>query len=253
MQRASFATKTCQLSIFAILLSAGIAMPLGRAAHAQGVADATSCISQSPLSASRERGLLWRQQPGVVIVSRETDFRLQDTRDAIDHWNQKLQAIGSGLQLGPVRVVTDITAEDSAYAAKLSRFVLNRQRNLPELPPVKFKTYCGNIVIVLADTKFISFSRVISRYGISFIGLKGGQHYPFGLPNVSRNIIAHEIGHSLGIRHNADGTTLMCGRPAPCRPDTQFRSATPRFFSLTDGEEDMLRRRYPAGWSGGHP
>jgi hypothetical protein len=56
------------------------------------------------------------------------------------------------------------------------------------------------------------------------------------------------VGHALGLGHNDDPAMLMCGRPAPCRPDA-FQSTTPRFFPLTETERAQLRALYPATWA----
>ena len=66
---------------------------------------------------------------------------------------------------------------------------------------------------------------------------------------MARNVIAHELGHAIGLRHNADATKLMCGRPAPCRPDA-FAADTPRYFPLTAEEKARLLAMYPANWRG---
>jgi hypothetical protein len=70
---------------------------------------------------------------------------------------------------------------------------------------------------------------------------------PLSLPNVARNVIAHELGHAIGLGHNSDPTMLMCGRPAPCRPDV-FASSMPRYFPLSSGDQANLLAMYPGSW-----
>ncbi len=67
------------------------------------------------------------------------------------------------------------------------------------------------------------------------------------LPNVARNVIAHELGHAIGLGHNSDPAKLMCGRPAPCRPNL-FRCDEARVFPLTDDEKRQLSGMYPREW-----
>ena len=79
------------------------------------------------------------------------------------------------------------------------------------------------------------------------VAIKNGSTPPLNLPNVLPNVIAHEIGHALGLQHNADPTTLMCGRPAPCRP-AAFVSDEPRMFPLTSADIARLHELYPKNW-----
>ena len=105
----------------------------------------------------------------------------------------------------------------------------------------------GDLIVVLSEGDFISFAARSLSGAKVVVGIRSHRIYPLTLPNVVRNVIAHELGHAIGLRHNDDPTTLMCGRPAPCRP-ADFQSQTERFFPLTKAEKERLMTMYPTNW-----
>jgi len=104
----------------------------------------------------------------------------------------------------------------------------------------------GDLTIYLGHTEFGSFAGPFDD-GRRVVGIRGLQFSPLTLPNVARNVIAHEMGHAIGLSHNVDPGLLMCGRPAPCRP-AAFRSNEPRMFPLSDEEKRQLLAMYPPDW-----
>lgn len=177
----------------------------------------------------------------VTILANPDDPRIPAVQEAIAHWNTELLRVGAHLQLDSVMVRNDSIPDQVLRAA--SDAVLSRGPGVDSLVS-RVAGISGDIIIALSHTDLISFSVPWRAGRKGVVGLRRADLLPLSLPNTVRNVVAHELGHVLGLPHNADPTTLMCGRPAPCRP-AAFASDTARFFPLTSSDDDVLRRRWP--------
>jgi hypothetical protein len=178
----------------------------------------------------------WTRTPAVTVIGPEADPRRQLVDEAVTFWNKTLEEIGAGFRLGPVTHIAQPVPEMALYVLSLSGSDSQVFRDLP-----------GDLRILLADSEIVSFASWFDADGKRVVGIRGLQYPPVNLPNVARNVIAHELGHAIGLGHNSDPTMLMCGRPAPCRP-ALFRSDEPRLFPLTRDERRQLLDLYPPGW-----
>jgi hypothetical protein len=132
------------------------------------------------------------------------------------------------------------------YLTRLSAAVLNHEP--PPDVPERVRQMPGDLIIAWSDGDFVSFSRRLPSGARVVVGIRSDQFRPLSLPNVGRNVIAHELGHAIGLQHNDDPTMLMCGRPARCRPAV-FSSDVARFFPLTGADKDRLLHLYPPTWT----
>lgn len=186
-------------------------------------------------------GSQWQKNPTITVISEAKDPRREAVREAVAYWNRTFAELGTPFRLGEIEWVTD-TVPDSDIEG-LARQV--RYYNPWPAIPDSIEHYPGNLIIVLSNARFISFTAL--RGDRAVIGIKDGTTPPLSLPNVVQNVIAHELGHAIGLDHNRDPQLLMCGRPAPCRPDA-FEASSPRMFPLSGEERSQLLDLYPRNW-----
>jgi hypothetical protein len=189
-------------------------------------------------------GAQWGKVPAIALAAPARDTRIPLALEAVAFWNRQFAELGTPFRLGDVTQTTETLPAD--YLTRLSAAVLNREP--PPDVPERVRRMPGDIILALSDGDFVSFARRLPSGARVVVGIRSDRLRPLSLPNVGRNVIAHELGHAIGLGHNDDPTTLMCGRPAPCRPAV-FRSDVAKFFPLTEADKALLLRLYPSTWT----
>ena len=181
----------------------------------------------------------------VVIFSPDVnDVRLPMTFDAIAFWNSVAERLGLDLRLvGEVIIAAPYARRLETYARTISQRA-GRLRSGPGEPdaPDEVVAVDADVVLLLSRQDLMSFAWPIPQGRGHFIAIEADELAMAQNINIARNIIAHEIGHSLGLVHSSDPTSLMCG---PCRTSGLSRDK-PEYMRLTENDHRRLIARYAA-------
>ena len=180
----------------------------------------------------------WKDIPTIVILSAEDDSRVPAIGEAVEFWNAEFSQLGSPFRLGAiVHSLRTISADDLRASIATPRVATPSLLN-------SIKEANGDVIIVLSEEAgFNPFTSPWPALRKVLVAIPNFRKYPLTLSGLTRNVVAHELGHAIGLGHNEDATSLMCSG-AWCHFD--FPNAG--FFPLTTAEKAKLLEMYPPHW-----
>ncbi len=212
-------------------------------------------VAGSVLAAAPAAGQVVEHQL-VIITSDVADVRVTQTREAIAFWNRTLTDLGLDVRL---RVSDVIVVSESRLLENYARQVSQRGGRLPRgsagpQPPAELTELEADTVVLLSRQPLMPFAWPLARWSTVegstagsglpryFVAIRAVQPKRPGDDKVLRNVIAHELGHTLGLTHHRATATLMCG---PCS-SLAAEDNPQEWLPLTAADRARLRALHPA-------
>lgn len=164
-----------------------------------------------------------QQAPGarVVILSpSEEDARIRLVFDAIGFWARAFVDLGLEPALADADVIlsTATTRALENYARRVSQSAgrLTPGSFAPDRPPRELTDIDGDVVVLLSTQKLMQFAWPLPQTPRFFVAISAAGDDVSIDTDVIRNVIAHELGHVVGLPHRDEPAALMC---FPCRTE----------------------------------
>mgnify|MGYP001979063165 FL=1 len=167
----------------------------------------------------------------MVLRAADNDHGPAVASEAIAFWNRVLTELQLGTRLVETELI--VTSQSERIFENYTRALWQQAGRLSPgsrgpKEPHDLKRLGADVVVFLSRQPTMSFAWPLRQSPSFFVAVPS--------QTVTRNIIAHELGHALGLKHQNNPGVLMC---SPCQEDQVIDTAS--FLPLT--RYDRLRLR----------